>query len=58
MGANALRFSSTYLDPAGPSRQVEGSPFDSPRPGRTPCSCLGVKGSPVQIPPSRRRSEG
>ena len=31
MGANALRFSSTYLDPAGPSLQVEGSPFDSPR---------------------------
>jgi hypothetical protein len=52
-GANALRSSSTDLDPAGPSLQVKGSPLDSLRPGQTPDSCLGVKGSPVQIRPSR-----
>jgi hypothetical protein len=52
-GANTLRFSCTDPDPAGPSLQVKGSPFDSLRPGPTPDSCLGVKGSPVQIRPSR-----
>jgi hypothetical protein len=30
-----------------------GSPSDSLRPAQTPDSCLGVKGSPVQIRPSR-----
>ena len=30
-----------------------GSPPDSLRPAQTPDSCLGVKGSPVQIRPSR-----
>jgi hypothetical protein len=52
-GAKALRFTSTDPDPAGPSPQVSGSPFDASRPGQTPDSCLGVKGSPVQIRPSR-----
>jgi hypothetical protein len=31
-----------------------GSPPDSLRPAQTPDSCLGVKGSPVQIRPSRQ----
>ena len=53
MGANALRLSSTDLDPAGPSLQVRGSPLDSLRPWQTPDSWLGVKGSRVQIRPSR-----
>jgi len=53
-GANTLRFTPTDPDPAGPSLQVKGSPFDSLRPSQTPDSCLGVKGSPVQIRPSRR----
>jgi hypothetical protein len=53
MGANALRLSSTDPDPAGPLLQVRGSLLDSLRPGQTPDSCLGVKGSPVQIRPSR-----
>jgi hypothetical protein len=34
--------------------QVRGSPADSVRPGQTGRSCLGVKGSRVQIPPSRQ----
>ena len=53
-GANTLRFPSTDPDPSGSSMQVKGSQFDSPRPGQTPDSCLGVKGSPVQIRPSRQ----
>ena len=32
---------------------MRGSLADSPRPGQTGRSCLGVKGSRVQIPPSR-----
>ena len=52
-GANVLRFLSTYRDACGTFLQVSGSPFDSLRPGQTPDSCLGVKGSPVQIRPSR-----
>jgi len=52
-GANTLRLSSADPDPAGLFLQVKGSVFDFPRPGQTPVSCLGVKGSPVQIRPSR-----
>ncbi len=33
---------------------MSGAPRDFLRPGQTPASCLGVKGSPVQIRPSRR----
>ncbi len=54
MGANVLRFASTRRDTCGMLPQVGGSPFDSLRPRQTPDSCLGVKGSPVQIRPSRR----
>ena len=32
--------------------------FDSLRPGQTQDSCLGVKGSPVQIRPSRPKGPG
>jgi hypothetical protein len=52
-GANTLRFTSADPDPARPSPQVKSSPLDSLRPRQTPDSCLGVKGSPVQIRPSR-----
>jgi len=53
VGANTLRFSSIDPDPARLSLQVRGSLLDSLRPEQTPDSCLGVKGSPVQIRPSR-----
>jgi hypothetical protein len=53
LGANVLRFASTRRDTRGTLPQVGGSPFDSLRSGQTPDSCLGVKGSPVQIRPSR-----
>ena len=53
-GANAFRLTRTRRDSARAFLQVRGSPFDSLRPGQTPGSCLGVKGSRVQIPPSRR----
>ena len=39
--------------PRQTSAQVGGSATDSIRPAQTPCPCLGVKGSPVQIRPSR-----
>jgi len=35
--------------------QVRSSPSDSLRPAQTRCSWLGVKGSRVQIPPSRQK---
>jgi hypothetical protein len=53
-GANALRLASIPRDLLRTFLQVRGSPSDSPRPGQMPDSCLGVKGSPVQIRPSRR----
>ncbi len=53
-GANAFRLPRTRRDSARALMQVRGSPSDSIRPGRTPDSCLGVKGSPVQIRPSQR----
>jgi hypothetical protein len=52
-GANVLRFISTHRDACGKVPQVSGSPLDFLRPGQTPDSCLGIKGSPVQIRPSR-----
>ena len=56
-GANVFRFVSTHRDVFGRSSQVRGSLFDSLGPGWTLISWLGAKGSPVQIRPSRRRSE-
>ena len=53
MGANVLRLPRTHHDPSGPNLQGGSSPPDFLRPGQTPDSCLGVKGSPVQIRPSR-----
>jgi hypothetical protein len=53
-GANVLRLVPAHRDACGTSPQVRGSPFDPLRPGQTPDSCLGVKGSPVQIRPSRQ----
>jgi hypothetical protein len=53
LGANVLRFASTRRDTRRTLPQVGGSPFDSLGSGQTPDSCLGVKGSPVQIRPSR-----
>jgi len=53
-GATTSRSPPMSCDTPGVSLQVRGSPFDSLRPGQTPDSCLGVKGSPVQIRPSRR----
>ena len=53
-GANALRSPSTNRDLSRRFLLVRGSQFDYLRPGQTPDSCLGVKGSPVQIRPSRR----
>ena len=52
-GANDPRFASTRRDPAGTLLQVRDPRFDSLRPGQIPDSCLGVKGSPVQIRPPR-----
>jgi hypothetical protein len=57
MGATASRLPQTYRDPSRAFLQLRGSPLDYPRLGRTQDSCLGVKGSPVQIRPSRRRSK-
>jgi len=57
-GANAFRLVPTHCDDFGRSPQVRSSPFDSLRPGQTPDSCLGVKGSPVQIRPSRPEGPG
>jgi hypothetical protein len=37
---------------------VRGSPSDFLRPVQTVCPCLGVKGSRVQIPPSRHGTAG
>jgi hypothetical protein len=54
MGANVLRFASTQRDTCRMSPQVGNFSFDYLRPSQTPDSCLGVKGSPVQIRPSRR----
>ncbi len=53
-GANVARFVSTHRDVCRALPQVSGSHFDSLRPRQTPVSCLGVRGSPVQIQPSRR----
>ena len=52
-GANAFRLPRTRRDSARALMQMRGSPSDSLRPGQTPDSCLGVKGSPVQIRPPR-----
>ncbi len=52
-----LRLVPAHRDACGTLPQVRGSSFDSLRLGQTPDSCLWVKGSPVQIRPSRRRSE-
>ena len=53
MGAYAGRFPQTACDTNRALSQVRGSPADSLRPSQTGRSCLGVKGSRVQIPPSR-----
>ena len=53
MGANVCRFLQTDRDAFRAVLQVRGSPADSVRPGQTVRSWLGVKGSRVQIPPSR-----
>ena len=58
VGATTVRFTSTDPDSAGSLPQVSGSTLDSPRPGQTLDSCLGVKGSPVQIRPSRPKGPG
>ena len=47
------RLPQTHRDAFRALWQVRGSPADSLRPGRTVRSWLGVKGSRVQIPPSR-----
>jgi hypothetical protein len=52
-GANAFRFPRTHCDHPGALVLVRDSPSDSAGPSQTPDSCLGVKGSPVQIRPSR-----
>jgi len=52
-GANAIRFLAAHRDPSRRFLLVRGSTLDSLRPRQTPDSCLGVKGSPVQIRPSR-----
>jgi len=52
-GANAGRFPQTARDAFRALSQVRGSPADSLRSGQTGRSWLGVKGSRVQIPPSR-----
>ncbi len=48
----------THRDACGTSPQMRGSMFDCLRPGQTQDSCLGVKGSPVQIRPSRPEGPG
>jgi hypothetical protein len=53
MGANAGRLPQTDRDAFRALSQVRGSPADSVRPVQTGRSWLGVKGSRVQIPPSR-----
>jgi hypothetical protein len=53
MGANVVGSPSTHRDTFGTSPRVGGSPLDFLRPGQTIDSCLGVKGSPIQIRPSR-----
>ena len=53
MGANAGRLVQTARAAFRALSQVRGSPADSVRPSQTGRSCLGVKGSRVQIPPSR-----
>ena len=53
MGANAGRLVQTARAAFRALSQVRGSPADSVRPGQTVRSWLGVKGSRVQIPPSR-----
>ena len=52
-GANAGRFPQTACDANRALSQVRGSPADSLGPGQMGRSCLGVKGSRAQIPPSR-----
>ncbi len=52
-GANVLRFVWTHRDTFGMSPRVRGSPLDFLGSGQTIASWLGVKGSPVQIRPSR-----
>jgi hypothetical protein len=50
-----------YVIAARPSLlnfMIADTPFDSLRPGQTLDSCLGVKGSPVQIRPSRPEGPG
>jgi hypothetical protein len=53
MGANAGRLVQTPHDAVTAMSLVRGSPADFLGPGQTGRSCLGVKGSRVQIPPSR-----
>ena len=50
---NVCRLPPTARDAVRPFLQARGSPADSLRPGQTGRSWLGVKGSRVQIPPSR-----
>src|ERR1700761_1262343 len=50
MGANAGRLPQTDRDAVGALSQLAGSLADSLGPGQTGHSCLGVKGSRVQIP--------
>ena len=52
-GAIAVRLPRTRRDRPGALLLVRDSLPDSVRPAQTPESCLGVKGSPVQIRPSR-----
>jgi len=58
VGANAIRFPSSHRDPSRLFLMVKGSPLDASRAGQTTDSCLGVKGSPVQIRPSRPEGPG
>jgi hypothetical protein len=57
MGANAGRLPQTGLDVIKALSQVRSSLADSLGPGQTGRSRLGVKGSRVQIPPSRLFNE-
>jgi hypothetical protein len=52
-GANTVKLARTGHDSARVILLVRGSPFDSIRPGQTHRTCLGVKGSQVQILSSR-----
>jgi hypothetical protein len=53
MGANAGQLPQTCRDGVRALSLLAGPLADSHRPTQTGHSCLGVKGSRVQIPPSR-----